>query len=419
MTFEKGKDVEISGKTLLFLINMERQAILTRLVCVLATAAAVAGTWETTHRQQFGGEDEDDHEDHVSVRGLRRELAWASYDSLSPREFRKKYRVTKDVFDHVLGLIEDDLSHGGTSVPPLMMLLIFLEKMGHGVCNFHLVCSYGLNNRLCHHVLHKVAENLRVLGHTSKMCWPTYTEQIASAAYFAQKQPLIDKAFGAIDGTHVRVRENKDQKHYFMNRKGFSSITVMAVCDAFMRFIWVTVGAPGAVHDARVYRNSSLPETLFNPNKTLPEYYLLGDPAYGNRTNLLCPSEVEVTAGQNRFNYAHSSVRMTIERTFGVLKGMWKVFELGQHTCKTTSLYFLACCVLHNCVIDTHMDINEYLDLSDADAFDNGVREGGAYDHATEYDDDAEKEKGKCLRDGLIRLATLHPELVPDYMDQH
>ena len=68
-----------------------------------------------------------------------------------------------------------------------------------------------------------------------------------------------------------------------MNRKGWPSCTIMAVCDAFMRFIHLVMLAPGAVHDARVFNCSDLNDVLNNKSRTLEEMYLLGDAAYGSR----------------------------------------------------------------------------------------------------------------------------------------
>ena len=56
------------------------------------------------------------------------------------------------------------------------------------------------------------------LGERKRLRWPTPDEQRESARLFAERQPIIADAIGAIDGTHVMVRENQDGKHYFVNR---------------------------------------------------------------------------------------------------------------------------------------------------------------------------------------------------------
>lgn len=48
----------------------------------------------------------------------------------------------------------------------------------------------------------------------------------------------------------------------YVNRHGFWSLNVLPVCDNSERFIYYMIGAYGSAHDARVLRNSKLPELL-------------------------------------------------------------------------------------------------------------------------------------------------------------
>ena len=96
---------------------------------------------------------------------------------------------------------------------------------------------------------------------------------------------------------------------------------------------------PGRVHDARVFGNSELyykgetndlfpkkMKKLVCPGKEIAKpIVLLGDAAYPLKTWLLKPytSSANLTAAQRVFNYMLSRARMTIESTFGRLKGRW------------------------------------------------------------------------------------------------
>ncbi len=79
-----------------------------------------------------------------------------------------------------------------------------------------------------------------------------FREKIGNRANFCP--PII----GATDGTHIKVRPPRSDAGPWYNRKQYPSINVQATCDGNCRFIDVCVGAPGCVHDARVFRESGL-----------------------------------------------------------------------------------------------------------------------------------------------------------------
>lgn len=64
--------------------------------------------------------------------------------------------------------------------------------------------------------------------------------------------PWFDGCAGALDGTHIRVIVPRDVHDYWINRKGYTSQNVLAICDLDMRFTYVGAGKSGATHDSRV-----------------------------------------------------------------------------------------------------------------------------------------------------------------------
>ena len=121
-------------------------------------------------------------------------------------------------------------------------------------------------------------------------------------------------------------------------------------------------GWPGCTHDARVLRNSDLyqnAERFFMPNK-----FIIGDSAYP-----LCDWLITVfrdnghlTHAQRRFNYKLSSLRQTVERTIGHLKGRFRrLREVPLHNLRSICQLIMAGCVLHNLCIIGNDEIQDFI----------------------------------------------------------
>ena len=85
------------------------------------------------------------------------------------------------------------------------------------------------------------------------------------------------------------------------------------------------------------------------------------DSGYANREGYLAPykgtkyhlQEYRNAAApqgmEETFNYAHSSLRNVIERSFGVLKMKWRMLDkIPPYACRKQSMIIVACCALHN-----------------------------------------------------------------------
>jgi len=194
---------------------------------------------------------------------------------------------------------------------------------------------------------------------------------------------------GFVDGTHIPVKPPSWDRDSYINRKGFPSVNVLAVCDHKMLFTYVYADRAGSVHDARVLRVSTLGQMLeSNSWPSGDNLHVLGDSAYPLLSNLLVPYRDNgyLTDSQRRFNAVHSSTRSVVERAFGRLKGKFRRMKGIDATRMCNALAMIeAAFVLHNFILQ-HEDDGESEDddvhcddvTTDADRGYSSLRAGNA-----------------------------------------
>ena len=148
-------------------------------------------------------------------------------------------------------------------------------------------------------------------------------------------------------------------------------IHFQVVCGKDLRFLHVHTGHPGSVHDSRVFRTCDLKALLESDAGRLPpELHLLGDSAYVLQEYMLVPFRQNGHLGpaERAFNYVHSSTRVTVEHSIGLLKGKFRRLKYLEMINVTEMSYMIfAACVLHNFVIIKSGVDEEDIDLSGDD----------------------------------------------------
>ncbi|GBG73117.1 hypothetical protein CBR_g12834 [Chara braunii] len=216
-----------------------------------------------------------------------------------------------------------------------------------------------------------------------KISWPTGVRKHVVLRAFQDKG--FPNCHGAVDCTHIYVDKpaNAPSENYF-DRKHRFSVIAQVVVDLNLRVLDVFVGYPGSCHDIRVIQLSSLSRraeegTLFRgPPVTLPggmrtNGYILGDNGYPPSEWIVVPyGGINQHPDEERFDNKQKVARGAVERAFGRLKGMWRLFLRSHKTnLDTLPQQFMAVCVLHNILLDAGIEFDENL-LWEVD--ENGVR---------------------------------------------
>ncbi|XP_048512464.1 putative nuclease HARBI1 [Athalia rosae] len=184
--------------------------------------------------------------------------------------------------------------------------------------------------------------------------WPTEDRAVKLMRGF-ERSSGFPKTIGAIDETHIRINAPKQNPADYIDRKGFHSIQLQDVCDHRTLITHCYAGHPGSVHNRRVFRLSEVADYL-NDDDAFPEdSHILGDAAYEIHQHLLTPYRDNgyLSGKQKKYNYRHSSARVTIERCFGLLKGRMRslLHCLPMTRVDSMAEYIVACCVVHNICI--------------------------------------------------------------------
>ncbi|XP_016699969.2 uncharacterized protein [Gossypium hirsutum] len=169
--------------------------------------------------------------------------------------------------------------------------------------------------------------------------------------------PYFKDCIGALDGTHIRASIPLSTQGRFRSRKGGTTQNVLAAITFDLKFSYVLTGWEGSAHDSRI-----LSDALSRPGGLrIPEgKYYLADTGYGIQNGYITPyrgvryhlKEFSAEGPENAkelFNLRHSSLRITVERVFGILKKQFRVLDSEPFWNFQTQVdIVLACCIFHN-----------------------------------------------------------------------
>jgi len=176
--------------------------------------------------------------------------------------------------------------------------------------------------------------------------------------------------FGAVDGSHIHIKAPLANLTDYTNRKSFTSVVLQAVCDGRMQFLDISTGWPGSMHDARIFRLSSLSTSLRTSSSMSSMFHILGDSAYALTNHVIVPfkDNGHLTPDEVHFNILHSSSRTIIKRSFARLKGKFRRLKyLDMVNMSHITAVITAACVLHNFIIMSESGENGDISADDSD----------------------------------------------------
>jgi hypothetical protein len=301
-----------------------------------------------------------------------------------PVRFQGMFRVSPSTFNYICELVRVDLERNPPqpllSVPNRKLevtrqVAIALRRLATGDDMTTIGELFGVSNSTVSRVMRRFIKSLLSRGR-HHLQWPDADQLAIIKAGFESKWG-IPQICGAIDCTHIEVElpGNERSTDFFDKDKNYS-FTMQAVVDSNTRFLDVFAGFPGVVHDARVFANSGFKREvdegrrLNGPSRiiqgvSIPEL-IIGDAGYTQSVWMLTPLPGHRLAPMyDQYNFKHSSTRMAVERSFGILKGVWRILRRIMYSPDVTILskMMITCCMLHNIMLDRTDIIDEDLPL--------------------------------------------------------
>ncbi|KAL1290786.1 hypothetical protein AAHE18_20G154400 [Arachis hypogaea] len=206
---------------------------------------------------------------------------------------------------------------------------------------------------------------------------------------------IIQKRFQHSGETLSRHFHELDQvinPNLLEKKKGYPTQNIMVICDWEMCFIFALPGWEGTVHDARVFDNAITTPTMNFPHPP-------SDASYPTPKGYIGPYKCEryhladfrhssgFTNHNEVFNYYHSSLRCTIERTFGAWKNRFSILRhMPKFKIETQVQIVCATMAIHNFIrrhSETDTEFNQYEHANILDGEDNSYVGESSYQTLT------------------------------------
>nr|XP_049466041.1 uncharacterized protein LOC120957856 [Anopheles coluzzii] len=297
-------------------------------------------------------------------------------------------RMKKEDFFHLLSLVGPKIAKMDTdfrkAITEQEKLLITLRYLATGETFTSLQYVFRVSRHSISRIVKETCACLIEALRDYVKLPSTEEEWLAISRRFEQRW-RFPHAIGAIDGKHVEIICPRNSGSEYHNYQKFFSIVLMVVVDADYNFLWADAGGKGGISDGGIFKNTRLYHKLENDQLNIPPatplqvpyqtpvpYFILGDKAFAFTNYCLRPySGVHPPDSMERiFNKMHSTCRMPVENSLGILANRWRVLKGIQLQPDVAKNIVLTTVYLHN-FLRKHASRDTYTPPS---AFDRVVR---------------------------------------------
>ncbi|XP_052696058.1 putative nuclease HARBI1 [Crassostrea angulata] len=285
-------------------------------------------------------------------------------------DFKRIFRLSRPTFDTIKGFLQDChelVVEGQGSREPISVekqLYVTLWYLGGSDSIIRIADRFGIAESsvvVCRNrIIDTILNNLK-----SKFINWQHAEILEQTIDKFHQRNGFPGVIGALDGTHISIKAPTENPQSYINRKGYYSLQLQAVCDSDMKFLNCFCGYAGSCHDARVLRNSDLWNyglEVCNGN------HIIADGAYPLRRWLMTPFRDNGHLLQEQKHLPAFCQWVVIERAFGLLKGRFRrLHHLDVLSIQTAVKIIMCTCILHNICLIQNEDIDDYMEPPEVD----------------------------------------------------
>jgi DDE superfamily endonuclease len=327
--------------------------------------------------------EEDEEDSDISIEAAK--LPW-----LTDEEFLQKYRMSRESFSRLVGLIQDHPvfnpdSRTQKQTPVAHQLMVFLRYIGSegtGATASGQRQTFAIGHGTSDLFRKRVTRAILSLRQ-QYLRWPNPEERRRNALFVHQKYGF-PHCCGIADGTLMPLAfepQIEDAPDYSGRKYGYS-LSTMIICDHRKRIIQYHAGHPGSAHDNRVFKSTPLAK---RPGDHLADnQYIVGDSAFENSWFMVSAFKKlpnsQLEEEQERFNTKLSRLRIISEHCIGILKGRFPWMRqirmiITEDTESLRKILQLidASVILHNILIEwgedgeeSWIDFDDFSDMDDA-----------------------------------------------------
>lgn len=146
--------------------------------------------------------------------------------------------------------------------------------------------------------------------------------------YSSSRTSPLSRCVTALNGilVHIRKSERYLSPPSYYCRKSYYALSVQAVVDGDYYLRCYSARCVGSTHDALVHAVSSLGKFL-DGDELRNEFLIVRDEAYNCTESLLTPIPISQLVGPHGgvFTFFLSSLRIQVEKAFGMLMARWRI----------------------------------------------------------------------------------------------
>jgi hypothetical protein len=174
--------------------------------------------------------------------------------------------------------------------------------------------------------------------------FPTINEQLTiSRGFKAMSGTGFDKVIGTINSTHIwTCKPSKKkcveticaEKSFLCHRKDKSDMNMQVICNDKLRFIQIELSWPGCTAEYIAWVTYELYANIENSKNIITSVIrwgltLVGGNVYVKSSSMSVPFKGGMTElVEDSYNFYQGQLRITIERTFGVLEHRWAILHV-------------------------------------------------------------------------------------------